>query len=351
MARFLNLRKDSIGLPPDLIKFRGEQKSEICRIRQISYDGSNLEEKEIAELHEIQLSDETSWINIDGLHNEGLIKNVAEKFGIDSFIISDIMDTNARPKIHEYEDWIYISLKMLYYEESTGSISTENFSLVVKENLIVTFQEQVGDVFEPVRDRLRKSRKRIRTSGAFYLAYALMDIIIDNYIYITSRIGERIESVDQELIKNPSTKNLSHINYYKGEIHYLRKAIKPCKEMIMNINKLDSDLIPDAVFVYFQDLQHHIDMANDSVDGYREILSDQLNIFHTNVSYRLNEILKFLTIFSVIFIPITFIAGVYGTNFDNIPELHYKYSYFIMWFIIVAVVVVMIIYFKRKKWL
>ncbi len=350
MARFLKSRKESIGLAPDLMKFQGERKSKTTRIRQISYDTDSMEELDIKRIDEINLVKGCSWINIDGLHDEALMQEIAEKFDIDSFILSDIMDTHARPKIHEYDDWIYISLKMLFYDEKNGNISSENFSLLVKEGVIITFQEKVGDVFEPVRDRLRKNRRRMRSSGCFYLVYALLDIIIDNYIYITSRVGDKIESVDQALIKNPSNKNLSHINYNKGEIHYLRKAIKPCKEMILNLNKLDSELIPDEIFDYYKDLQHHIDLASDSVDSYRDILSDQLNIFHTNVSYHLNDILKFLTIFSVIFIPITFIAGIYGTNFDNIPELHYRYSYFIMWGVIVTLVVIMILYFKKKKW-
>lgn len=239
---------------------------------------------------------------------------------------------------------------MLQYNEDINQITSENLVLIIQENILISFQEKVGDVFEPVRERLRKNRKRIRSSGPDYLAFALLDVVIDNYIFIISRIGEMIESLDEELISNPSNSTLEEINNYKSEITYLRKSIKPCREMILNFVKQDSEFINENISVHLKELHDNINLANDLLDSYREILSDQLSIFHTNVSNKLNDILKFLTIFSVVFIPLTFIAGIYGTNFDNIPELHYKYSYFIMWGVILTTATAMILYFKKKKW-
>ena len=180
--------------------------------------------------------------------------------------------------------------------------------------------------------------------------FVLLDVIIDNYIYIISQLGEEIEDIDEELIESPSPDRLEDINRYKSELVYLRKIVKPCRELVLNLSKMDSELINDYMDIHLKELQNNIELANETIDNYREILSDQLNVFHTNMSSRLNDILKILTIFSVIFIPITFIVGVYGTNFDNIPELHLKYGYYMMLTLIIALVFLMISYFKRKKW-
>ncbi len=353
MARFLKSKKETIGLSPDAMIFIGEQKSDETRLRVIDYNAdklSELEVKSINEVTELEKSKTTTWLNIDGLHDAKIMQDVSSELEIEPLIISNVLNTHARPNIQEFDNCIFISTKMLQYNEQKEEITAENLVLILKENVLISFQERVGDVFNPVRDRLRKNRKRIRSSGPDYLAFALIDIVIDNYIHIISRLGDKIEALDEELIKNPSTDNLEEINKFKSEINFLRKAIKPCREVIVNFIKLDSEFIKESMQVHLQELQNNIELANDSVDNYREILSDQLNIFHTTVAYNLNDILKFLTIFSVMFIPITFIAGIYGTNFDNIPELHYRYSYFIMWGVIITTVIAMIVYFKRKKW-
>ncbi len=353
MARFLKSKQDNIGLSPYDLYFRGEQKEVKTRLRSVLYNEDNLEELELANIDEAfhQRSNKANlWLNIDGLHDMDLMEQLSEQFEIEKVILSEVLHTHNRPKFQDYDEWLFMSAKMLQYNEDNGKISGENLVLLVQDKTIISFQEKVGDVFNPVRERLRKNRKRIRVSNSDYLAFALLDVVIDNYIYIISRLGEKIEDLDDELINNPSTENLNKINRFKSEINYLRKTIKPCREMILELCKSDSELIDEEVDIFLQELKNNIDQANDSVDSYREILSDQLNIFHTNVTYKLNDILKFLTIFSVIFIPITFIAGIYGTNFDYIPELHFKYSYFIMWGVIVATVLTMVIYFKRKKW-
>jgi magnesium transporter len=353
MARFIKTKKETIGLSPDAIHFRGEKKSDHTKLSIINFNSEDLQEYEATTVQEIAaLIDETktSWFNIDGLHDEKIMHELALEFNIDTLIISNVLQTHARPKIYEYDDCIYISVKMLQFNEKKNRISSENLVLIFKENLLISFQEKVGDVFEPVRDRLRKNRKRIRSSGPDYLTFALLDIVIDNYIYIISRIGENIELLDEKLINNPSQEVIQEINKFKGEINYLRKIIKPCREMIMRFVKMESDFIQENIHVYLKELQHNIDLANDSVDSYREILSDQLSILHSNMSNKLNDILKFLTIFSVIFIPLTFIAGIYGTNFDYIPELRLQYGYFMMWGIMIAIAIGMIFYFKKKKW-
>jgi len=354
MARFLKSKKETIGLSPDDLYYSGEQTEAKPCLSLMDYNSEKLNEIElehIPESSEYNKAGTTTWINVDGLHDVNLMKEFSTQLEISSYIMADVLEVHNRPQIHEYDNCLFISTKMLRYNDTEEEVSSENLVLIVKENLLISFQERVGDVFNPVRERLRKRKKRIRSSGPDYLAFALLDVVIDNYLQQISRLGDKIEDLDEELTGNPSTEVIEKINDYKSEINYLRKTIKPCREMIMKMGKLDSEFLGEGMPLYLSELQNNIELANDSVDSYRDILSDQLNIFHTTVSHKLNEILKFLTIFSVIFIPITFIVGVYGTNFDYMPELHYKYSYFIMWGVIIAVVITMIIYFKKKKWL
>ncbi len=220
----------------------------------------------------------------------------------------------------------------------------------IKGNILISFQERVGDIFEPVRKRIRNPKKRIRKMGVDFLAFALLDVVIDNYIYIISQIGDHIEGLEEKLI-NPQNSTIQDINQYKREINYLRKTIKPCREMILSIPKIESDILNKGTDILTRELQGNINLAHESVFSYNEILTDQLNVYHTRLSDKLNHIIKYLTIFSVIFIPLTFIAGIYGTNFEYFPELKYKYSYFIMWGVMILVASIMIINFKRKKWL
>jgi len=354
MARLLKAKKEHIGLSPHEIHFRGEKKSDDILLRVIDYDSENLDEfqaKDINEVIKFNQTSSTTWLNIDGLHDEKMMSEIANQFEMDSLILADIMNTHARPKIQEYDNCIYISLKMIQYDESLNYISTENIVILIKENILLSFQEKKGDVFEPLRERVRKSKKRLRNSGTDYLAFALMDIIFDNYNYIISQIGEKIESLEEDLLNNAKESILEEINDFKKEILYLHKSIKPCREIVMELLKMDSELLEDSVYVHFEDLKNNLNQAIESLESYREILSDQLMIYHTTISSKLNDIIKFLTVFSVIFIPLTFIAGVYGTNFVNLPELHYKYSYFIMLGVMLALAISMIFYFKKKKWL
>lgn len=354
MARYLKSKKEHIGLSPHAIQFRGEKKSDVVLLRVIDYDSENLEECEVKDINEVIKFNETAtttWLNIDGLHDEKIMNEIATQFEFDSLILADVMNTHARPKIQEYDNCIYISLKMLQYDGALNYISSENIVILIKKNILLSFQEKIGDVFEPLRERVRKSKKRIRNSGTDYLAFAIMDIIFDNYNYIISQIGEKIESLEEDLLNNSHESILEEINNFKKEIIYLHKSIKPCQEIVMELLKLDSELLEDKVYVHFEDLKNNLNQALESLESYREILSNQLMIYHTTISSKLNDIIKFLTVFSVIFIPLTFIAGVYGTNFDVLPELHFKYSYFIMLGFMLILAVSMIFYFKKKKWL
>ena len=354
MARFLKKHKQEIGRSPDELLFYGERKIENVFLRIIDFDPNNLTEDAVSTVNDIlkyQDKDSVTWFNIDGLHNIAIMEEIARGFKLDNLILADVMRTQSRPKVQEHDNCIFVSIKMLRFEEETDRVRVENLSLIITESVLITFQERKGDVFEPVRERIRKQKKRIRNSGTDYLTFALLDIVIDNYIYIISVLGEKIETLEEKLLIDPTQSIIEEINRYKRELNYLRKNIKPAKEMILNLVKIESEFIHESTDVHFKELLNNINHASESSDSYREILSDQLNIYHTTISSKLNDIMKFLTVFSVIFIPLTFIAGIYGTNFDFVPELHYKYSYFIMWIVIIIVALGMLIYFKRKKWL
>lgn len=355
MARFITKSKAEIGESPYEVKYWGEKQMDAAHIRVIDFDESNLEElqfDDIAKTRHYMTTNTVTWLNIDGLHESEMLQQIGEIFELDRVVISDVLDTNQRPNVIEYDDCLYVSIKMLRYDEEKEEILSENLSLVIADKLLISFQERRGDVFEPVRERIRKAKKKIRTSGTDYLAYTLLDVVIDNYIYIISKLGEKIEGIEDKLLDNPTQRTLGYINKYKREMNYLRKQIYPSREMIHSLGKLDTEFLDeDTVAIHLSELRDNISLAVETSDSYREILSDQLNIYHTTISARLNDVMKFLTIFSVIFIPLTFIAGIYGTNFQYLPELDYKYSYFIMWGVMIIIALIMIRYFRIKKWL
>ncbi len=354
MSRIVKKRKEDIGLSPDDISFRGEQKMDKILLRLIDFDVENLEEKvveKIDTLLEYQKKPTVTWFNVDGLHDTKIIEEIGEGFNFDKLVLAEVMDTQARPKVHDFGDCILLSIKMLQQNEENSLISVENLSVVLNDSVLMSFQEKRGDVFEPVRERIRNQKKRIRTGGTDYLTFALLDIVVDNYIYIVGVLGEKIETLEETLLQEPRKSVIDEIYTYKREMNFLRKNITPAKEMILALSKLESELIRESSHIHFKELLDNINQAIDSSETYREILSDQLNIYHTTISSKLNDVMKFLTIFSVIFIPLTFIAGIYGTNFDVLPELKYEYSYFIMLGVMIILAFGMLLYFRKRKWL
>ncbi len=354
MSRFIKKHKHEIGVSPDDLLFFGKQKINKILLRVIDFDTSDMEEIRLEKVKDVlkyRDKDTVTWFNVDGLHNQKVMQDIAQGFQLDKVILSDVMNIASRPKLEEHSNCIFLSIKMLQIDKETSELSVEHLSLIITKSVLISFQEKMGDVFEPVRERIRNQKKRIRSSGTDYLAFALLDVVVDNYIYAISILGDKIEELENSLFEDPPKGIIDSINHYKQELNFLRRNIKPAHDMILSLVKLESDLIADTTEIHFNELLANISLANDYSESYREILSDQLNIYHTTISSKLNDIMKFLTIFSVIFIPLTFVAGIYGTNFDFVPELHYKYSYFIMWGVMVLMAIGMLIYFKRKKWL
>lgn len=353
MSRFTKKRKEDIGLSPYAMVFRGQKKTEKSIVRTIDFNLEYVHEMEIKstdKLSDFKHQKSITWLNIDGLDNIPLMEKLADIFQIDIDVMSDIMNPSLRPTTREFEHGVFVTLKMIEHNQKSGRLAVENLSLVITEDVLISFQEEKGDVFNPVRERIRKHKNKIRTAGPDYLAFALLDIVVDNYIYVIGLLGDRIENLEEKMSQNPSKELLGLINSYKQELNLLRKHIKPAKEMILTLAKMESDFIHDENHVNYKELQDNINEASELTDSYREMLNDVLNIYHTSATTRLNDIMKVLTIISVIFIPLTFIVGVYGTNFKYLPEVEWKYGYFTMWGVMFLVAIGMIWYFKRKKW-
>ena len=353
MSRYTRKKKEDIGLSPYALIFRGQKKAEHITITAMDFDQEEVREFGIERTEKISAllgKANLSWLNIDGLHDEKRIEEIGALVGVPFHILSDILNPSLRPKVQEFDDGVFITLKMLQFKEESRTISVENLSLILTQGCLLSFQEQKGDVFNPVRERIRKHKNKIRTSGVDYLAFALLDVVVDNYIYIIGLLGEKIENLEDKMTDEPRKELLDEINDYKKELNLLRKNIKPAREMILSLVKLESEILQEENRFHFRELQDNITEAGELSDSYREILYDQLNIYHTVMSTRLNDIMRTLTIFSVMFIPLTFIVGVYGTNFDYVPELHWQNGYFIMWVVMVVVAIVMFLLFRRKKW-
>ncbi|HRZ97864.1 MAG TPA: magnesium/cobalt transporter CorA [Paludibacter sp.] len=353
MSRFIKKKKEDIGLSPYAIVFRGQKKTDKTEITVMDFDLTDVREfkvKTADQLQQFKNSKSLSWLNVDSLHDVESMQEIAEIFEIPDNILSDILNPSLRPKVQEFDKGIFATIKMLQYNETENLLSAENLSLIIVDNVLISFQEQPGIVFDPIRERIRKHKNKIRTSGSDYLAFTLLDVVVDNYIYIIGLIGDRIETLEIHMTNNPNKNLLEDINFFKGEMNFMRKNIKPAKEMILTLAKMESEMIHADNKVHYKELQDNINETTELSDSYRDILYDQITMYHTMMSTKLNDIMRTLTVYSVIFIPLTFIVGIYGTNFDNLPELHWKNGYFIMWGVMIVVVLGMLWFFKRKKW-
>jgi magnesium transporter len=320
----------------------------------MEYDRENLVEKELSSIEEVvQCKDSApvSWINIYGIHDFDLMKRLGEIFDLHPLFLEDIMNTDQRPRYEDGNHYDAFIMKMLKYDEHTKLITAEQFTLILGEHYVLTLQEQIGDVFNPVRERIRNAKKTSRLHHCDYLAYALLDTVVDNYIIVTESIGREIESLEDKIFLNPEKVLVQEIYKLKTELSFLRKSVRPVKDMMGNLFKSENSLYSEDHLHFLRDLEDLITQATDAIELYNGMISDHLNIYSTNVNNRINEVMKVLTIFASIFIPLTFLAGIYGMNFEYIPELSFKYSYLIFWIVALCIGIGLLIYFKRKKWL
>lgn len=352
MLKMLKRRSKKAGLPPGSLVYVGEKKAEEVTNSIIDYDEKNFEERTVENVEECLPYKDAStvtWINIVGLHDVNIIEKIGKHFGLHPLILEDVLNTEQRPKMEDFEDYIFIVTKMLYFKGS--EIDSEQISIVLGPNYVLTFQEKTGDVFDAARKRIKESKGKIRKLGSDYLAYALIDAIVDNYFLVLEKMGETIEQLEEELLEEPTPKTLNTIHNLKRELIFLRKSVWPLREVINTVYKGDSKLIGDTTQIYLRDVYDHTIQVVDTIETFRDMVSGMLDVYLSSVSNRMNEVMKVLTIIATVFIPLTFIAGVYGMNFQYMPELGWRWSYPAVWAVMLIVGVTMFMYFRKKGWL
>ncbi|MBN2482837.1 MAG: magnesium/cobalt transporter CorA [Candidatus Omnitrophica bacterium] len=357
MLKFIKKLSKTAGLVPGTPVHIGEERRERPRITVIDYDPAQLEEKQALSVEEcfpFKEKNTVTWINIDGIHQLDIIEKIGAAFDLHPLTIEDIANTEQRPKYEDLEHYIFIVLNMLSYEKGAG-VKAEQVSFILGKNYVISFQEQEGDVFNEIRDRIRRNKGRVRKHGSDYLAYALIDAIVDNYYVILEKIGEEIEDMEEELISNPDPATLQIIHRLKQEIIFLRKSVWPLRETVSHLERGESKLVQKNTRVYLRDLYDHTIQVIDTVETFRDMVSGMLDIYLSSLSNKMNEVMKVLTMIATIFIPITFIAGLYGMNFNtafpwNMPELNWKFGYVFTWGLMITVAATMVIFFKKKRW-
>ncbi len=353
-SRFHKKRSIKAGLPPGTLVHIGNESNKTVQISVIGYGPDGVEEQHFEHVEQyLQNPCDSSvvWVNVEGVHDVELIRALGDKHAFHPLVLEDIVNTIQRPKIEDYGDYLFIVLKMLH-PTGDGDFSSEQLSIILGPDYLFTFQEGVkGDAFDAVRDRLRGGKGKIRAMGADYLAYSLIDAIVDGYFGILEGFGERIIDVEEELTASPDQKALHRINGMKKEIIYLRKSVWPLREAISFLERGDSSLLHDSTRLYFRDVYDHTVQVIDTVETYRDLLSGMLDLYLSSISNRTNEVMKFLTVIGTIFMPLTFLVGVYGMNFKYLPELEWKNGYFVLWVLMVALALLMVAYFRKKRWL
>jgi len=351
--KFFHKRGHTVGLAPGTPVFVGDRKTDKARITVIDYTDAALQEREIERVEDcygFRDTETVTWLNVNGVHDVDVIRQLCDHFGIHPLVQEDIVNTTQRPKLEEFDDYVYIVLRMLSREPG-GELQSEQVSVVLARNVVISFQERPGDVFEPTRDRLRTHKGRIRKLGADYLAYALLDAVVDNYFLIFEPHGEKIEALEETLVSNPDPEHLMAIRAMKRELIFLRKSVWPLRELLAGLLRTETKLIRHQTGVYLRDVYDHTIQVIETIETYRDSVSGMLDIYLTSISNRMNEVMKVLTIIATIFIPLTFIAGIYGMNFEFMPELKWPWAYFAVLGIMAVVAVFMAAYFRRKRWL
>jgi magnesium transporter len=355
MSRLMKKRSKKVGMAPGTLLHIGEEPTGHTKVELIEYDSGHLEKRALTSLKECAIpkpAPTVTWINVEGVSQAEVMQHFGECFGIHPLVLEDILATDQRPKAEDYGDYLYVVLKMLAIDAKTGEVRAEQLSLILGENYVLSFQEGLeGDVFEPVRVRIRNEKGRLRCTGADYLLHALLDVIVDNYFLVLERLAERIEEIENELIENPTTATVHAIYGLKREMLFLHKAVWPLREVVGSLQRRDSQLIQDATVIYLRDLYDHTIQVVDTLETLRDMLSGMLDIYLSSVSNRLNEVMKVLTIIATIFMPLTFVTGLYGMNFKHMPELEWHYGYFMVLAVLASIIIGMLVFFRRKRWI
>lgn len=352
MPRHTIRKSSKAGAPPGTLVHVGRQRLDEVKISVIDYtlDSFSERECEIDELEEFCGEDSISWINIDGLHDPGIMEKIGDTFKLDRLMLEDILNTNHRPKAEVFDKYVFVTVKMIGLTKERSNIEHEQVSFILGDNWLLSFQEEGGDIFDNIRELLRKGQGELRKRKVDYLFYRLLDTVVDNYFFVTEFFSDKGADLERAIFKNPTPDLLKEIQITKRQLMNMKRAVLPLREVASTLEKDALNLIQPNTHRYLRDLYEHIIQVNDSIDSQREIIGGIQDLYLSGTSNKMNEVMKVLTVISTIFIPLTFIAGVYGMNFHNMPEIEWKYGYITIWSIMIVILVGMVIYFKRKKW-
>ena len=350
--KLVQKRSKKTGLPPGTLIHIGERKAEVVKITLFNYSGARCDERVITTLEELQppADESVTWVNVGGLHKVEVLETFGKQFNLHPLLLEDIANTDQRPKLDDYDTYAFLVMKMLTTTDR-GEILVEQVSFVLGRNYVLSFQEDGTDVFPSVRDRLRGGKGRIRQSGADYLVYALLDAIVDQYFLVLEILGERIESLQDAVVENPKPQTLRAIHALKRDLLVLRRAVWPLREVMNSLSRSDSTLLQSSTKVFFRDVYDHVVQVVDTIETLREMAASMLDVYLSSVSNRLNAVMRVLTVITTIFMPLSFIASIYGMNFEYMPELRWEWGYPLALGLMGMIAAAMLIGFRRRKWL
>ncbi len=354
MSRMMKKRSAKAGLPPGSLVYIGSGRSPNTRITLIDYDEHDVTEREIrnvADCLAFKNSESVTWINVDETKEPGLVADFGKVLGFHPLMQEDILATDQRAKVEDHGDYLYVVLKMLSWDNAKDEMAIEQMSLVLGGTYVITFQEEAGDYFDPLRERIRESLGRIRRQGADYLAYSLLDMIIDHYFIVLEKLGDRIERVEDLVMTDPRQELLREIHRLKRDMLFVRKSVWPVRELVASLRHTDSPLIARTTAPYLRDLQDHIEQVIEGVDAYQNLLSDTLAAYLSTLSNRTNTVMKIVAVFSAVFMPLTFITGIFGMNFRHMPPLEWDRGFTGTLMTMAAIGIVMLAFFVRRRWL
>lgn len=340
--------------PPGTLEFTGDKRDEPVRVTVIDYDAERFVENEVEHIEDyFGLKDDktVSWINVDGLEDVELMGRIGNGFEIHPLTMEDVVHVNQRAKYEDSDSYIFVVLRMLMFDDESRTVEGEQVSLILSDSCVLSFQEKRGDVFDGVRERIRNNKGRVRMMGADYLFYCLIDSIVDYYFVVLENVAEKIEVLEEGLLYDPQERHLHELHALRREMIFVRKSIWPLRELLNGLVRGDSKLITSDSRRYFGDVYDHSIQIIDTVESFRDVVSGLMDMYLSVVSNRMNSIMKVLTIIATIFIPLTFIAGIYGMNFEYMPELKWKWGYFGVWGLMILVFLGMLVYFRKKKWM
>jgi len=341
------------GLAPGTLIHIGDVLEKTTRISVIDYNKDSVTEQPVQTIDELlkyKTPDTVTWIHIDGLADIEIVEQIGAAFGIHQLTLEDILHTHQRPKFEEYDDYLYIVLKNLEADEEFR-LFYEQISILVLDNIVITFKERSDELFQPIRNRIKNTKWRFRSLGADYLAYAIIDTIVDQYFFLMDALDVATTSLEDTLLTSePTQASLQAIQGYKRELINIKRYIAPMREMLAELLHSESRLIEDKTRIYVKDVSDHILLIAESIDSYREVLSSLLDIYISSTSNKMNEVMKVLTVFASIFIPLTFLSGIYGMNFEFMPELKWHWGYPALWGVFILIAALLLAYFKKKKW-